>query len=71
MVGSYVESQGCGTLDSGSGDGTTEAPLESNATTEAPPDGGFSEKELCEIRAACAVTLMAGIIQVRQTFPAD
>ncbi len=68
MVGAVVDSAGCGGGDSGD-TGTTIATTDAttigmNTTTETPSEG-FSDEDWCRIRSACAVTLMAGIIQVR------
>ena len=57
MVGTVVDNSDCG---------SSSATSEVNVTTESPDTEaeGFTDVELCKIRVAAAVTLMAGIFQV-------
>ena len=57
MVGTVVDNSDCG---------SSRTSIDDNVTTTSPDteSEGFTEVELCEIRVAAAVTLMAGIFQV-------
>ena len=66
MVGAVVDSSDCG---SSSGTGS-EGNMTTMMTIVSSDDEseGFTEVELCKISVACAVTLMAGLIQVGGDF---
>ena len=71
MVGAVVDSSDC---ESASGTSNGNGNVTTEMMTTGSNDGesdGFTEVELCKISVACAVTLMAGLIQVRGDFNSE